>query len=425
MKKITQIVVLMALTITTTLAQQKGISWVHGLKSTRDFWQPYKNLFEAERSQINKAGSNNDLYMTNLGVQIMADVVPSNNIGIGHSMGGLAVRQASRRSGTPFQGLITCGSPLRGAKIMNSFKDGTVDNAIGAAVTAVLRGPIAQFGGIGSYVIAGTAANALIPLWHNVFGTNFINYNASYGTSTVNDLAEGSPHMNSINNDPNTKPTRAYIWGNENSPVHWRLISSYMRGSDKPWLPNEDLACVNIVNSFSDAYFAFFVLNAGNAVANAIYLNLGATAYFTWVAFEWKAGSDYLRGQSESDWAYMIGADQAYLTNSITTTQFNCSYYHYYNECSQLGVTNPAAAQLCRDACWAPITYTYRYALQGGSDGLVAAPSQRGDYTTWSLGSGDLYEATGVNHIEMRGHTNMTTQFDRIFGRVDQLRVDR
>ncbi len=70
-------------------------------------------------------------------------------------------------------------------------------------------------------------------------------------------------------------------------------------------------------------------------------------------------------------------------------------------------------------ACWAPITYTYRYALQGGSDGLVAAPSQRGDYTSWSLGSGDLYQAIGVNHNEMRGHPQMSAQFRNVFNRVD------
>ena len=76
-------------------------------------------------------------------------------------------------------------------------------------------------------------------------------------------------------------------------------------------------------------------------------------------------------------------------------------------------------------ACWAPITYTYRYALQGGSDGLVTAPSQRGDYTIWSLNESDLYEATGVNHIEMRGHTNATTQFRRIFDKSGDLHLDR
>jgi hypothetical protein len=241
-------------------------------------------------------------------------------------------------------------------------------------------------------------------------------------------LSEGSIYINNINNYSGAKPTRAAIWGNENSPVHWRLASSTMRyNSNQNWQANEDENLVNVANAFADIYFAKFVTNATAAVISAISLNAGGFAYSTFVAFEWKAGSDYLRGQSESDWATLIGADQAYLPNSatVTTTQFTCSYQHYYNECSQLGVTNPAAAELCRNACWAPITYTYRYALQGGSDGLVAAPSQRGDYTEWSLGAGDLYEATGVNHAEMRGHTNMSTQFRRIFDRGDELRAGR
>ena len=69
--------------------------------------------------------------------------------------------------------------------------------------------------------------------------------------------------------------------------------------------------------------------------------------------------------------------------------------------------------------------YTYRYALQGGSDGLVAAPSQRGEWTQWQVGAGDLYEATGVNHNEMRGHPQMSAQFRRVFDRSDELKASR
>jgi hypothetical protein len=68
----------------------------------------------------------------------------------------------------------------------------------------------------------------------------------------------------------------------------------------------------------------------------------------------------------------------------------------------------------------AKLTY---FALQGGSNGLVAAPSQRAEWTQWQVGGGDLYEATSVNHIEMRGHPNMTAQFRNIFGRTDDLRL--
>jgi hypothetical protein len=85
---------------------------------------------------------------------------------------------------------------------------------------------------------------------------------------------------------------------------------------------------------------------------------------------------------------------------------------------------NLQVAEYCRAACWQPINYTYRYAVQGGSDGLVAAASQRGEYTQCALSPNDLYEATGVNHLEMRGHKNMAIQFRRIFDKPGPLNLN-
>ncbi|TAF93565.1 MAG: hypothetical protein EAZ32_18205 [Cytophagia bacterium] len=423
MKNTINYIVIAFLSFGSAFAQQKGVSWVHGLNSNDTFWANSRALFEAERGQINALNSNNFSYGTRNGVDNFANQVPGNQIGIGHSMGGLAVRQATRRPNGAFEGIIACGAPLRGAKIMNSFQSGAVDNTITSGGWTMVRGPSAQFG-FASYIIAGVAANALIPAWFNIFGTNWVNYNDQYGAQTVTDLAENSNYMNAINGDGSEKPVRAYIWGNENSPVHWRVLSSTSRyNSNQNWQPDDDTQWVDVANTFADVYFASFVVNSAAAVASAVSLNLGGLAYFTWVAFEWKAGSDYIRGQSESDWAWLIGADQNYVNNTFTYTEFVCTYQHYYNECYQIGLNNPQAGQVCRDACWQPVSYTYRYAVQAGSDGMVSGPSQRAEWTQWQVTNNDLYEAVGVNHMEMRGHVNMNARFRDVFDRPDQLRL--
>lgn len=75
--------------------------------------------------------------------------------------------------------------------------------------------------------------------------------------------------------------------------------------------------------------------------------------------------------------------------------------------------------QACYNSCWQQVTVNYSYAVQSGSDGVVAGYSQRGDWTIWSVGGGEHYEAVGVNHLEMRGHDNMTARFRDVFNRQD------
>jgi pimeloyl-ACP methyl ester carboxylesterase len=115
-------------------AQQRPIDWVHGLNADTQFWASERTLFEGER-QINASASTNSDYRfyagnndgTKRGVVPFADLVRNRtntggvSLAIGHSMGGLAVREVIRQDALRYRGIVLCGSPLRGAKIMNSF----------------------------------------------------------------------------------------------------------------------------------------------------------------------------------------------------------------------------------------------------------------------------------------------------------------
>lgn len=398
---------------------QRPVNWVHGLNAAADFWAAEQTLFNAER-QIN-GGTNGDFF-TGDGVPNFANRVFNNTVtggtalAIGHSMGGLAIRELVRQNSTVYQGIIVCGSPLRGAKIMNSFQNGAVGQAIDNGGWQVVRGPLSSFG-IEAYLIGGYSVNFIIQALHGIFGPNYINQNQTYGAQTVNDLAENSGYMQSINTFSSPTP-RVYIWGNENSPVHWRLLSSTRRyNQNDAWVNGEDQGWPTTISTISDVYLAGFITNAALAVINAIALNAGMAIYYGWVAFEWKAGWDYLRKNSESDWASLIGAESNYVYNVSTYITNTCSNEYYYGTCGQF--QDPIVRQACQNSCFQTVSYSYGFAVQAGSDGQVSGASQRADATQWEVSAADQYEAVGVNHIEMRGHTNMTTQFRRIFDRAD------
>ncbi len=401
------------------LMGQHPVNWVHGLNADAEFWASEQALFIAERRIV---GGTNNGYNNNAGVGAFANNVQNatntggNSLAIGHSMGGLAVREVIRQNSAAYQGIILCGAPLRGARIMNSFQNGSVDEAIENGGWQVVRGPLAHFG-IRTYLVGGLVANAIVPGLREIFDFNYINYNQTYGAPTVDDLAENSGYMQGINTFSSPTP-RVYIWGNENSPVHWRLLASTRRyGNNQNWEDGEDQQLPNTISTVSDVYLAFFITNSVAAVAFAIALDPLHAAYHGWAAFEWKAGWDYLRKNSESDWASLIGAESGYVYNVSTYVTNVCSNEYYYGTCGQY--QDPIVRQACQNSCFQTVSYTYSFASQSGSDGQVSGASQRADATQWQVPDADRYEATGVNHIEMRGHTNMTTQFRNVFNRTD------
>lgn len=135
---------------------QRNVIWVHGLGGNASSWEHYNDIFDNERD-IN---SLRQTYDTGFGISNMANQVilsidnyyahkshNPNNLAIGHSMGGLAIRDADRithNTGNRFGGYITVTSPNYGAPISNSLTDGSVVCAAQNALSKITAGPISE-----------------------------------------------------------------------------------------------------------------------------------------------------------------------------------------------------------------------------------------------------------------------------------------
>ena len=463
MKKLLLMICLLA--IYTVKAQDVRVDWVHGLNASERYWEEQRNLFEAERRINGNASSNGDAvfgfattnpvgtiraYPTNEGVEPFATRVQASintgvpGIGIGHSMGGLAVREVSLRNPNAFRGMVLCGAPLRGAKVMNSIRNGQAGSFLANAIWQISRGPLAQLGtgGVVVYAVAGVT----IPQLGAELQARFL---GDYGEQTEIDLSEESPYLNRVNSFQGAQVPHVLLWGDENSPVQfrgWSSDRSYVNvGPLTPWRPGDDEHYVRIFNTLADTYAAAGVINLAAAISNAIYFNFGATAYFGWVSYQWFAGKNYIKFDCESQYADIIGANRTSITRTATQLSDVCASTSPYKPATQLCVERiwgPYAGQsisealgrqlyaqynACVSQCYQPVTRTYDTPVQAGSDGTVPAFSALAQVTPWEVPTADQYRVEGCNHMEMRGHPNMFVQMRLVFERTagDPHRIDR
>jgi pimeloyl-ACP methyl ester carboxylesterase len=278
-------------------AQDRNIIWAHGLGGDQTHWEHYENLFNNER-QINSvneqytSGSGINTATVSLRVNINNNLNTSQendsrNLGIGHSLGGVVLRNLDMTtSGTSNQrigGLITIDSPNYGAPIVNSIQNGDVTSAAQNGCDKLSKGPVAQ----------------ILPMPLNIIG-NFFNDDICnafinndliepFGNNTTaNNLLPNSAILSDINNFPSTMP-RISIWGEENSPVHWRTLGSFMNYGDS------DYALADHVNIARGIYNGFFIYNTSMAIVCAVggFWNpfcWGMTGVYTYRAVQWKKG---------------------------------------------------------------------------------------------------------------------------------------
>lgn len=125
---------------------------------------------------------------------------------------------------------------------------------------------------------------------------------------------------------------------------------------------------------------------------------------------------------SESCWAGLIGAHGTlYWAGTIETYEDQCKMPQY-EQCFGNG-EDPITVD-CEDCTMVPVTRAIMIPTLIGSDGLVAIYSQLAEGSTWSVSLDRNYEAVNVNHIEMRGHTNMTAQLSNCFNRLNFFKTD-
>ena len=302
-------------------AQQapRNIAWVHGLGDNQTAWQHYEQIFSQERN-IN---SMREHHVSAYGINHMANDVTGDmdyhygstahnnqNIGIGHSMGGLAIRDADRlhpgASSKYFGGYITVSTPNYGAGIANSILNGNVQSAADDACDKLTAGPQASLAGAVISIIANATNLDMCSLFiDNAISNELATYT---NQPAVQDLKRGSATINSINTytvNSNYNIPRISIYAEENSPVHWRLINS--TGA-------VNFNVLNAASTARDIYQGFFVWNRVKAIACGVggFWNpwcWGAAAAFWYKANQWKKGRNWF-DNSENIWNGLIQTTQ-------------------------------------------------------------------------------------------------------------------
>ncbi len=422
--KIAKLVVLLMST-QTIMAQTRNVAWVHGLDGNSTSWQHYNQIFGAERN-INslRTSYNTSSGVTNAANQVINSVnntFGSNannprNLGIGHSMGGLMIREADKlttANNKKFGGYITVASPNYGAPIANSLLDGSVQSAATNAVNKLGDGPLSQLFLLPWLIIDNFTT---FDLGNSLVSNNMVQ-NLIGNPTTNNDLKIGSATINSLQtHTDNSSIPRISIWAQESSPVHWRMFSTAKYGNDQ--------TLVNKANNARDVYHGFFVGNTSTAAAltlaailqPALLIPAGICAFR---AIQWKKGRDWI-DDSENIWSSLIKTSRIESQPYLALVWVECS--------------NPPTTDRVPDVNCGHWEYVTRYrnvSVNYPSDGLLPQYTQE----LQGISSQNKYYVPGANHLEVRNMSNSTlngqpndatkARFNEIFNRSDWFNTPR
>ncbi|WP_026629253.1 hypothetical protein [Dyadobacter alkalitolerans] len=369
----------------------RGVDWVHGLGGNASSLEGVDNFFFGERRII---APNRWSYTTGTGIHNMAIDVDNRTgggtrtgrIGIGHSLGGTAIRQVSLW-GSSWRGVVTMGSPLRGAQISTSASNGTNTSFVENGRQRMMAGP-----SVGSAVSP--------PIWPNLglefsfiqpLATLYSNTIAGWGNSllmnsfgltgqTATDLMPGSSYQNSTASQTSGVP-KILIWGSENYPILWKIIGTYAIGDSE----------TNGINLASD------VASLYNAAANGeefqSWANLPMHGFHQWRKGKWEEGRNWMNTDSNEGWRNVIGASYTEYVSWYETV-VTCDSYQW-----QACYASSPPPGYCDDYCTDQVFHSYVVYHDLPSDGVVIAESAKNIGGSWQ---GYHKEAPGINHGEFK-----------------------
>ena len=423
--------------------QDRKVLWTHGLGNKASFWNQQRTNAEGNYRIISFGST----HPTNEGVQNYANrlrqeanpIKGSRTIVVGHSLGGVALRQANKDDNSLFGGIITVGTPLDGARLANAVISGEADRFIRQSVEILQRDPILSKSRTWQQKLKDSFLNPIPSPFSILWPSNFIRLFGSKrflketqklddkankaifdrfnpNNPSVRDLAENSSYLNSIRNFQSSQ-AKIIAWGNEDSPVLVRLMAS-----SKSLNPSSNREELRKYNKNISRY---------QIVANGIRTGGGI---FCWSDCRrrrraekeaWNAGADYLRRGWEIAWNELTCARylEEYTTTELTYVcdgggrgpfemipfyrQPDCAfdsdpgfYEDYYSHSSS-----------CNPCRWEYRTVTRHRWVNNPSDGMIKASSQKGEVSNWHGGERKFVELKGVNHMEMGVHE----QSDKLF----------
>lgn len=389
---------------------QRNVHWIHGLGGDGGSWQPFATDFNNERQILINTTNN---YPTGGGVGDMVSSIQNqisnsaygNSIVICHSMGGVAARQIDVQNNGFFGGIMTFGSPMRGAKVATNIDNGVATQYINNAFNRLLSGPqsepilnyfITYFQNKGNVSIQHFAGDIIIQEVRNQL---------TLTPSTISDLAEESSYNQGYYGSSTHTP-KLVFWGNENSPLHVRLAAGASNNDEEQW-----------VSGWNGARgFYGFMRDYNNTLR---WTMPWLFSMFTWRANQWSLGYDYLWDQSENEWSNLIGAGYSY-QQTITEFEYVGNNFDDYNLCIMAANGDPSQIQACEGQYFQWVSRTITVFVRDQSDGLVPRRSQIAENTAWSSNA-EIRELPGNNHQEMRRSVAARDELNRAFNSQSQV----
>ena len=391
---ITLIEILIALCLKVN-AQNRNVIWVHGLGGDETHWEHYEAIFNNER-QINSV---NERYPDDDGISYATYGVKndinsklnysqqrdSRNLGIGHSMGGVVLRNLDKTSTSTSSkrigGLITVDSPNYGAPIVNSIQDGSMLAASQNGADKLIKGPLSQALPIPLNIIGSFFSDDIC----NSFITDDLF--SSYGSGTsANNLKPNSSVLNGINSYSSSLP-QISISGQENSPVHWRVLGSFMDYGDS------DYALASNVNTARGSYNGYYITNISLSIAataagfwNPVFFIVAAN--FAFNATQWKEGIDWI-DDSEVIWCSLI---------KTTRTEQQTYWVRTWIPCDYPPIAHSNTKNIDPDCGhWEMVQHTRNVVVNYPSDGLLPQYTQE----LKGIPADNKYIIEGANHMEV------------------------
>ncbi|TAE27128.1 MAG: hypothetical protein EAZ91_16600 [Cytophagales bacterium] len=320
-------------------------------------------------------------------------------LGICHSMGGVAARQIDVQNTGFFSGIMTFDSPLRGARVVTNVNNGVAADYISHAVSQLRKGPFRQYFPIPQIAlpIAGIRDIDFFA------GERFVQSQReeqNLTPATAADLADESGYNQQFYGNATPTPKLIY-WGNEVSPIHIRLFAGSLG-------VNEESA----VNAFNEIRQYYGDQRDENYTLRWIFF--GAFPFYTWRGDGWAAGYDYLAGQSENEWANLIGAGYSY-TRSYYTFEFVGTDYNAYLDCVNYANGDPVQIQNCENTYFQWVHHDEVVFARDQSDGLVPRRSQVGEGTHWSGSNSEIRELANNSHNEVRRSNESRFEINEAF----------
>jgi hypothetical protein len=407
-------------------------AWVHGfggnyctLKGLEEHFERYYEISSVRTEYSTQRGiaASGDEIRADLNRQFALG--DQRNLGIGHSMGGLNLRYTEvGKDPTPMGGIITIGTPHEGSQLAENYLNGGLDNFVKEMTAELIAGPKSDM--FASAFLYELNYKTDLPLIE-ILGKGSLGIEDLLGLfkkgntldffetllesqSTIEDLAPGSDALGQLNEIKSAR-TSAAIWGEEDSPVHWRLFSSLIDIScdQEPGVTNDEILLPK-VERLKDLYKSLENMNKALCQIAYVFGTFGMgdkeDIPVCVTAGNYARGVRWVRG-SEEGWKELIGATRKE-RHLVTKNEFICD--HALKEATKNNDFEYASEILSNPDCYRTVKVWTDVWIKEPSDGLVTKTS-----AIALPGVNQTIKAAGANHFELVNHSETIAGIESLF----------